>query len=270
MMRRALPILVLLLLAAGARAADAPELPAADSADVLASPEAAAPSPLADGPADPQQAVPAHTGATAGSTPPAGLTFDTSCSSTVPSGSSTDAHCTMNISASATQVLACGGSPADSTSATVGASGMTSIANTNPNNGNEQQLCWQLASPPTGSQTITLNFSSSTINAMWAISWTGGMGMFANADKTASNTTTPSVTIPSATGHVVVASLTQDMGNCGTATATENMGQTAIKNDCTNGQFRLAVSTAPGAATVPVGYTLVSGTVETLVGVDVQ
>ena len=137
-------------------------------------------------------------------------------------------------------------------SVTYGGVAMTSVGSA-VQGGDDRMQMFRLVNPPTGAQTVTVTFSVAVIQkiggsvSMTGVNQTTPLGTFVSAT---GFTTTPSVTVTSGAGELVIDTLA---GDTGVGTTTVNAGQTQQWNlkPANTG----AGSTKAGAASVTMGWT---------------
>lgn len=199
------------------------------------------------------------------------VTLDAHCASAVTIGSS--ASCNLTISASAK--VACVGTAVASVSGivnsvTIGASNATQVV-TPQSSTQESGEVWCLASPPSGTQTVTVSWNVTGANAMAASSVVGGSGAVTAFTSTTGTSSPASITGSSSGGHLVVDFMVQDQGTCSSTTATPTgTGQTQIDNTCSDSDLRLATSQTVGAASVTPTWTLAASPTWLEVAIDVH
>jgi hypothetical protein len=204
----------------------------------------------------------------------ASVTFDAAAGVNPSAGLITTVSWSHTIAATSKQILvytviSAPASPSVS-SVTVGAASATFQAGIT-NTTTERIELWALANPPTGVQTITVTWAASGNAGGASISFLGSDGTI-GTPITGSGTTSPaSVVVTSATGNLVSDGMIQDISStCAAQTATPGAGQTQQFVGCTDTIWRLGESTALGAASVTMTWTLTGSLSWGQIGVDVH
>ena len=154
------------------------------------------------------------------------------------------------------------------TSVRVGSSKATQVGAVLMMGSGEMEM-WKCASPPTGTQTITVNWDAGVTNTtMIAVSFTGGSGSFGTGVTNTGSITPASVTVSSATTHLVVDVKYRDQGTCMADTPEGNQTQFS-NNICLNSNGSATGSTQQGAASVTTAWTLGANSNWGEIGVDV-
>ena len=152
--------------------------------------------------------------------------------------------------------------------------GLTRIATDGPTSPAIQGDLWYLVNPATGANTVSVTFAGGTPTRVVAhsISFTGvdqatPIGTAAHAN---GSSTTPSATVSSAAGELVVDAL---CWNSNVATASVGAGQTQLDNDTTSAgsqETGEANSDEAGAASVTMSWTLSGSTGWSLIAVPLK
>jgi hypothetical protein len=139
------------------------------------------------------------------------------------------------------------------TSVTYGTTPLTLVGDNN-NNGNARISIYQLVNPPSGTATITVNFSSSpdkgavvSVTTYSGVDQTNPLGTFATAQATSTN---PTVTVNSSTGDLIY-----DVVAIRNQTVTVGAGQTQRWNLNSGSDMNGAGSTKPGSGSTNMSWT---------------
>lgn len=125
-------------------------------------------------------------------------------------------------------------------------------------NGNTLEI-WKIATPPTGSQTVTVNWSPSGTVAFGCCAILGSDGTVGTAVTGSATGGSPSVTVSSAVGDMVIDCLIHDLGTTCAASTQVASGAATFSALCTNSAFRLSGQSKDGAASVAMGWTITGG-----------
>lgn len=147
-----------------------------------------------------------------------------------------------------------GGVPPTISSITYGGTAMTPIGSKNV--ADQEIAQYQLVNPPTGAQTVSVTFSSNVSRPIYGgsvsftnVNQTTPIGTFASAS---GNSSSPSVTVASAVGEIVIDTLDFDTS---AATLTVGAGQTQRWKNVFSAMPWGAGSTEAGAASVTMSWT---------------
>jgi hypothetical protein len=222
-----------------------------------------------------------------GRTAAGSVTLDNSCNSGNPptSGSPATTTCTMTISASATKALVWAmiyGHNYTATGVTIGsctATQATHVVESGGVNGETLEL-WECASPPSGSQTVTVTWCCGGLQAVTiaAESFIGATGFGTPVcagtcgGTETTNGTALSLSVSSATGHLVADGAILDTGsNAYTLAASGSQALVGTWNNLwTSGKFDTSGSTLAGSSSVTMAWTASHSVYYLQIAVDVQ
>lgn len=157
------------------------------------------------------------------------------------------------------------------TNVTYAGSGITSIQQVIGGGGFCRSEQWGKIAPATGANNIVITVASATGIVGGGESVTGadqGSG-WQNGATASGVSTTPSVSVTSATGNLVVDAMVNGVNTSDLPTATVGAGQTQRWNDQLTNKIRGAGSTEPGAGSVTMSWSLSSSDTWGICGVDI-